>query len=262
MSPLFVEGVGVLGPGIGGWEGARALLDGSQPYAPGPLPAVTLDMLPAVERRRTSTTIRLALSVAREAMSGRANGVDLSTIFCSSGGDGEVIHEICETLAGTEHEISPTRFHNSVHNAPAGYWGIATRSSAPSTSLASFDWTFAAGMLEAAVQIATEFSHVLLVCFDAPYPEPLHRARPVSQPFACALLLRREPQGGGIRLSLELAEGAEVSRMPEPQLETLRQDNPAARSLPLLAALAQRRGERVVLDYVAGRQLSVEVAPC
>ena len=42
--------------------------------------------------------------------------------------NGQVIHEICEALATDEREVSPTRFHNSVHNASAGYWGIATRS--------------------------------------------------------------------------------------------------------------------------------------
>mgnify|MGYP002075717815 CR=1 FL=1 len=34
-------------------------------------------------------------------------------------------------FASDDRLISPTRFHNSVHNAPSGYWSIAARSTRP-----------------------------------------------------------------------------------------------------------------------------------
>ena len=43
--------------------------------------------------------------------------------------------------------ISPTQFHNSVHNAAAGYWHIAAGSAAPSLSVGGHDGAFAAGLL-------------------------------------------------------------------------------------------------------------------
>ena len=78
-----------------------------------------------------------------------ASGLDASglvSVFSSSGADGDNCHAICETLAGTDRQISPTRFHNSVHNAPSGYWGIATGAMAPSTSICTYDATFGAGL--------------------------------------------------------------------------------------------------------------------
>src|SRR5205085_5133320 len=115
----------------------------------------SVDALPAAERRRTGAVIRLALTTGLQALAnGGLSAAEVMTVFTSSGGDGQVIHEICEALASAHREVSPTRFHNSVHNAPAGYWGIATRSHAASTSLCAFDWSFAAGLLEACAQVA------------------------------------------------------------------------------------------------------------
>jgi hypothetical protein len=49
---------------------------------------------------------------------------ETASVFTSSGGDGDVIHHICETLTQPGREVLLTRFHNSVHNAPAGYYQL------------------------------------------------------------------------------------------------------------------------------------------
>lgn len=261
---FYVEAAGMLAPGLADWEQACAVLTGQRRYEAAALQAPRVDLLPPAERRRTGMPVKLAVAVGQQALfSAQADVAELSTVFCSSGGDGEVLHEICSALAGPEREISPTRFHNSVQNAPAGYWGIATRSFAPSSSLGCYDWSFAAGLIEASAQLATECERVLLLCFDAPYPEPLANARPIACAFACSTLLSRSPGEKAIaRLRIQPADGALASPMPDPALEQLRLGNPAARALPLLAALATRREARITLDYVAGRQLAVEVTPC
>jgi hypothetical protein len=209
-------------------------------------------------------TVKLAIAVGQQAA--RAAQADpglVSTIFCSSGADGEVLHEICSALAAPGREISPTRFHNSVQNAPAGYWGIATHSHAPSTSLACFDWSCAAGLIEAAAQLATDFEQVLLICFDSPYPEPLASVRRVAAAFAFSLLMSRAGSRDSLaRIELRPARGESQSRMIDPALEALRLGNPAARGLPLLASLAGQSQSRVVLEYVAGGQLGIDVTPC
>ena len=261
---LYAEAAGVLAPGLTDWPAACAVLTGARPYEAAPLHAPRVDLLPAAERRRTGMPVKLAVAVGQQALAGaQADPAELSTIFCSSGGDGEVLHDICSTLAGPEHEISPTRFHNSVHNAPAGYWGIATRSFAPATSLGCFDWSCAAGLIEASAQLATVCERTLLLCFDAPYPEPLASVRPIGAAFACSLLLSRHASGDPIaRLDMEATRGEALTGMIDPALEALRLCNPAARCLPLLAALAARRHARVVFDYVGDRQLAVETRPC
>src|SRR3546814_2131149 len=91
---------------------------------------------------------------------------DWSSYVCSS-------DLLCTTLASDARALSPTRFHNSVHNAAAGYWTIGTGCHAPSTAISSFDASFAQGLLEALVQLRTGAQAVLLVAYDAPSAGPL-----------------------------------------------------------------------------------------
>ena len=265
MTRVFIEGVGLLGPGLNGWHDSRAVLAGEETYTKSDTPAPSADLLPPVERRRTSHSIRLALHVGSEAVANaRCAASDVTTVFASSGGSGEVIHQICEALALPEREVSPTRFHNSVHNASAGYWGIATRSQQPSTTVCCFDASFAAGLLEAATQACLDHAPVLLIAHEAPYPEPLHSARPVSSSFAAALVLVGVATKRSLaRLDLALdSEPQHETPLAEPHLEQLRANNPAARSLPLLAALALAQRAQVVLNYTPASQLCLELTPC
>jgi 3-oxoacyl-(acyl-carrier-protein) synthase len=150
---VFVEGIGLRGPGLEGWAASRPILAGAVPFAAAPVILPPPALLPAAERRRAVPPVKLALAVGSEALqqAGRdPSGV--ATVFTSSGGDGDTVHEILRVLATAEREVSPTRFHNSVHNAPSGYWTIATGSREPSTTLCAHDASFAAGLLEAAVQ--------------------------------------------------------------------------------------------------------------
>jgi len=109
----YVEGVGVLGPGMSGWPAAAQLLRGAAPWRPAPTQLPVPQSLPSAERRRTGTIVRLALAVGLEATAHAAcDASQLPAVFSSSGGDGENCHEICQALAGSERHISPTRFHN------------------------------------------------------------------------------------------------------------------------------------------------------
>ena len=259
---LFVESIAILAPGLTGWAAGRAVLAGEKPYEPAPFAPPVADLLPAVERRRTGLIVKLALAVGHEALTSAGRPADsVATVFTSSGGDGDVINDICITLAGSDRQVSPTRFHNSVHNAPAGYWGIATHSHHPSTSLCGFDWSFAIGLIEAAAQLQVDRQEVMLVGYDAPYPEPLGSVRRVAHPFGAALLLTRSHTGRTIA-ELEVtmdAKAKAISRMSDAALEQLRAGNPCARSLPLLAALAGAQPQRVTLERDAGQTLSLSV---
>ena len=262
---IFVEGVGLLGPGLNGWQAGRPVLVGSEAYVHAPTAVTASDRLPPAERRRTGIPVKLALAVGYEAFTNAGrDAATTATVFTSSSGDGETLHHTCETLASTQREISPTRFHNSVHNAAAGYWSIAARSQEPSTSLCCYDASFAAGLLEAAAQIAVDGIAVALIAYDQPYPEPLHAVREVSSNFGMALVL--VPQATGrtfASLEVTLVPGeAPPTCMKDTGLEMVRAGIPAARSLPLLSALGRSTPEVVVLEYVGGNHLRVVVAPC
>jgi len=261
---VWVERAGIVGPGLPGWDLARPLLAGESPLTTNELVLPKLELLPPVERRRTGTLVKLALAAGQDALGpSGAERPYLPTVFASSGGDGDVINEICITLASSDRQVSPTRFHNSVHNAPAGYWSIATGSRAPSTSLAAFDWSFAAGLIEAAAQVACGQDQVLLIAADMAYPQPLLGVREVTLGFGGALLLTRNRDGQSLAaLELSLGELAQPTRMREPTLEQLREINPSARGLPVFAALAGGTTTTVALDYVAGKSLRIVVSPC
>jgi len=283
MNALSVESVGLLAPGLAGWETSRAVLAGEQPYCTAPMPAAIATLLPANERRRTTTTVKLALQVAQEAMAqaksfqrgasepsppsakeGWRSWEDCAahTVLASSGGDSEVLDKICVTLTESDRAVSPTQFHHSVHNTPAGYWAIATGCTLPSLSLSAYDGSFAAGLREAAALAWTEGARVLLVAYDLPPPFPLSERRRIVAPFAVALLLN--PAATAQRLALlRLAPDAArpIDRLDDAGLEQLRLDNPAARSLPLLCAMVQRKIGSVALDAGHDAVLNVEVTP-
>lgn len=256
-----VAGVGMLGPGLASWSDARRLLADSSGYEPTPTVIPSPDVLPAVERRRAGKCVRLALAagLAAAADAGR-EARDLAAIFTSSTGDGENLHAICEALASDDREISPTRFHNSVHNAPAGYWGIATGAMHPSDCVAAYDASFAAGLLEAVGRVSTDASlDALLISYDAPYPEPLFSTRPIAGSFAAGLVLTAEGAASAGPSIVVTTTKQPCERMRDPRLEAVRAGIPAARSLPLLALLASGRPGTAILEYLDGLSLAVEV---
>ncbi len=264
MIEAWIEGVGIYAPGLVGWEQAASVLAGRLPYAPTDPPKLAPALLPADVRRRTTEHIRLAVEVASEAVRhAQAEPAALWSVFATSESDGAISHNICEEVAKDVPEVSPTRFHNSVTNAPAGYWCMAVQSQAPSTSLSGYDASVGVGLIEAGVQVAVEKSSVLLVAHDTPFPEPLHSARPMSALFGMALVLapaRSAHSLGRIVVTIEPALRA-LSRLPEAGLDSLRTGNPAARILPLLAALARRESGELFLPYVHSQALRVTLEP-
>ncbi len=265
MSALtaFVDAIAVLGPGLDGWPAAEAVLARHAPYAPGPtlLPAPLA--LPAAERRRTGRVVKLAIAVGLEAANRAGLEVGgLVTVFSSSACDGDNCHEICQTLATAERELSPTRFHNSVHNAAAGYWSIATGAMAASTALCGYDASFAMGLLEALSQVAALQRPVLLIAADTPYPPPLSAKRPLSDAFGIALALAPSRGERSVaRLAASLVEGV-ADRLADTALEPLRLGAPAGRALPLLELFARRQTGSVMLEYLGPLALCAEVNRC
>ncbi len=264
MMRCYIEGIGLLGPGLDGWPASRGALNGDVAYLTQATNLRASDMLPAAERRRAGVPIKLALSVGQEAFlqSGRDTKT-AATVFTSSGGDNDNVHAINGILATAPREVSPTRFHNSVHNAAAGYWCIAAGTHEPSTSLCAYDASFAAGLLESATQVTVDDSVVALIAYDHPYPEPLRAVRPITAAFGMALILAPRQTGKSLAaIEIELASGkSDETTMPEAGLEALRRGIPAARSLPLLAALASGKPAQTSIAYF-DNHLDIRVTPC
>src|SRR3546814_8764549 len=111
---------------------------------------------------------------------------------------------MCATLASEPRTISPTKFHNSVHNAAAGYWTIGSGCMHASTAVSAFDASFAQGLVEALAQLAEGAEAVLLAAYDGPATGPLetmshsqigraHVRTPVTNAhLVCRLLLEKK----------------------------------------------------------------------
>ena len=259
----YIEGIGLLGPGLNGWPSGQAILRGQTSYQPQktilPSPAI----LPAAERRRSGAIVKLTLATGLEAIA--AAGLDagnLPSVFSASGGDGENCHAICEMLASDDRQISPTRFHNSVHNAAAGYWSIATGAMSTSSVLCAFDASFGAGLLETITQVMVDNTRSVLLACDTAYPEPLYGARPIPDALGIAFVLAPQRSAQALaQISVSLTE-ASADRLDDAGLESLRNAIPAARGLPLLRAIALHKNKHIVLDYLDGTRLAVDIVLC
>lgn len=262
---VSVQGFGILAPGLANWLESRPVLAGARLYQSGPQPEPEATILPPNERRRSSDCVRWAVQVAQEAIG--QSGLDpreVATVYASSGGEMAVLDRLCRSLATPECVMSPTLFHQSVHNTAAGYWGIATTCQQSSTALSCYDDTFAAGLLEAVTYVAVEERPVLLVAYDLSPPFPLCEARPIHSGFAAALVLSpsSHPHLGELHVQLTEPGGHRPTSMQDEGLEQLRLDNPAARALPLLAGLAQSGRQRLFLNCLDDQLLRVDVVPC
>lgn len=238
---VAVEGLGLWTPQLGNVQALRALLAG-HPVAPPPArPAAAT--LPPNERRRAPESVLLATEVADQAvaMCGRAAS-ELACVFTSSHGDQTITDYMCATLAATPTELSPTKFHNSVHNAPVGYWTIATGCHAASTAVCAHTHSFGAGLLEAVSLVLADRQPILLVCSDIAGSGPLAEVTGCTQSFGAAMVLAPVSVDTALAtLSLQLSPAADTATAPLPEpLASWRAGNPAARALDLLVPLLRR----------------------
>lgn len=259
----YIEGIGLVGPGLQGWSDSRAILAGESAYESRKTVLPSPAALPPAERRRCGPIVKLSLAVGQEAAD--ASGLSpsgLPTVFSASGADGVNCHEICAMLASSDRQISPTRFHNSVHNASAGYWSIAHGAMASASVLCAHDGSFGAGLLEAITQVVVDGTHSMLIACDTVYPEPLHSMRPIPDEFGVALVLGPQRSARSLAQLEVTLTAATAERLANTALETLRTSIPAARSLPMLCAIARRQASTLVIDYLGETRLSIGVTPC
>ncbi len=157
--------------------------------------------------------------------------------------------------------ISPTKFHNSVHNAAAGYWTIGTGCRKASTALAAARASFAEALLEAAVQATTDADPVLLVCYDVEARGPLSEVCKSTSVFGTALVLSQpDPTRTGPRLKLSITDGG-TEPQPVTALAARHSDHPMQSSFVLFESLARGTEDSFTLRLDGGRTLQVQVAP-
>jgi hypothetical protein len=201
---------------------------------------IDASVLAPMVRRRTSMATRVAITAANRACTAAGSGQKLPAIFVSSVGEMQVTDKLCRAITQQEYPLSPTLFHNSVHNTAAGYWSMATGSMASMQAMGALDDGFALALLEAWCQLQTVAQQVLLVVYDETMPEQL---LPDYDWKACAfaLVLDRDTHD---RPRLHRPIQANNAALPEIDFPA---HNPAMAALPLFRTLQQgNRGEQQI----------------
>ena len=251
-----IEGVGFWANGLPSWEAARVfanegVLPADTPARPSP------QLLAPNERRRAPETVAVALEVAQAACTAAGReAAALPSVFASTHGDLAITDYMCATLATDPRSVSPTRFHNSVHNAAAGYWTIGAGAMQPATAISAFDASFAQGLLEALVQLDSGSDAVLFVAYDSQATGPLAAVSPSQGLLGAALVLSRHPREGAPRLQVRLADGDAMEGAGP--LARHARANAMAPMLPLFDALARNEGH-AMLRAGPGRVMRIAI---
>lgn len=256
----FLNGVALWAPRLPGWEVAAPVLRGHADAPEQPAPRPSPDLLAPTERRRAPDTVAIALEVAARACeSARIDPREVASVFASTHGDLAISDYMSDTLARSPTLVSPIRFHNSVHNAAAGYWSIGTGSVQPYTALTAWGDTFGEGLLEALVQAQAEAGCVLLVAYDIEARGPLAQMQPSHGIVGAALVVESRPGAATLaRLRWQTVRGAERSE-PLPRNRDLMAGNAMAACLPFFEAVALRRPATIRLGLAPGLLLEIEL---
>jgi hypothetical protein len=261
LIPVVIEGAAFWSPRLPGWDIARAVIRGEMaaPEAVSKRPAPLL--LAPTERRRAPDTVAVALEVASRACeAAQRQPAGLPAVFASTHGDLAISDYMCATLAQTPVLMSPTKFHNSVHNAAAGYWSIGTASYAPYTAISAFHHTFGMGLLEAIAQVACDGKPVLYVAFDIEATGPLATVATSRGVLGTGLVIGPESAGSSkprLRCSAESASNSMATQAVSPAA-ALVAANALAPCLPFFEALAADESREVVLGL--GEQMAMRVS--
>ncbi len=201
-------------------------------------------MIPPRERRRAPHTVKMALETMGQATADAAVPLDsISVVTASSMGDMDITDYMCKTLAKNPLLVSPTSFHNSVHNAAVGNWSISQSSHAACNAVAAGEYSGTAGLLEAAVLCMDSQSPVLLVIQEGKATPALMPQCRSPFPLSLALLLAAPDQA----CAEQTVATVEISLQDEPSswpllpaaLAAAYSTSPAGRMLPLFIPLAQ-----------------------
>ena len=249
LEHLYVNGVALWSERLPGWERARRILAGVEPAPTEPAPRPSPELLPPNERRRAPDTVAVALHAALAACksAGLAPG-SLASVFSSMHGDLGITDYMCTTMASTPTLVSPTRFHNSVHNAAAGYWTIGAECMRPYTALSAGEQSFGAGLLETCVQARSTGENVLLVAYDIDARGALAPMARSKHVLASALVIGPEP-GTNVLAHFDMmliAEAGLTASTARPENAALVAGNSSEACLPFMEALARGGAQQIL----------------
>ena len=261
-----ILGVGVWGATARSWKDLQAVFNGQQLQddgSKGPKPEV----IPANERRRAPLPVRLAIEASWQAC--QQSGFDpaeLSSVFVSGLGDTQLTDYMCRALIGENKALSPTKFHNSVHNAAAGYWTISTASMRSANSLAGNEKSMPLALLEGLIESQAHAKPMLISFYDAPCSDVLQDLLKNQQPFSAAIVItpksfqHDKPIIGTVRAQVLAERSTWPTLACDPFLFECYETNPAARILPLLKMICSADGTINTMQMPLSSETSLKLS--
>jgi hypothetical protein len=235
----YLDGISLWTPLLPGWDIAAPVLRGETAVPESKAARPSPGLLPPTERRRAPDTVAIALEVGVRAC--ESAGIDpkaVASVFASTHGDLAISDYMSETLVRTPTLVSPVRFHNSVHNAAAGYWSIGTGGMQPYTALTAWTDTFGEGLLEALVQADCSGQPVLLVAYDIEARGPLASVQPSRGIVGAGVVVSPSPGVSTIaKVQWNTARGTERTA-PHARNAELMAGNAMAACLPFAETVA------------------------
>ena len=249
----YIGGLGVLGPGLANWPETAAVLAGRQVLSPGTRGAAAADDFAGcgAPAHRAGRQAGLGRSrCKRPPQAGEDPCHFGQCVLPRRAAMARIATNSATPCRSQTAKISPTRFANSVHNAAAGYWSIATGATVESQCAVRIRRELQRGPPRSADAGGGRSDRP---CCWSPttreYPQPMHDKRPIPDAFGVALVLT--PQSVRF-LAGENRRGAhrlEPRSAHDPALEALRCGVPrgarAAAAAPAGRAALRQRDSRV-----------------
>ena len=237
MRPVYVRGLGLWTPGF---TSANAWCDGDLDPT---IEAPDVALLEGPLRRRSTQLTRMSVEVFEQATS--QAGCDVSTlpsVWATSHGEHSTAIKILSMMQRGTGKLSPTQFHNSVHNTAGGYASIATHNSAASTTLTGGRELVASTFLEALCHLEGSCEEVVVVLADEPLLAPFELAG-ASAPLALSFCLSSSSEGARAVLTGLRRDAVAPLKQPD-RFGRLY----IAAALPLLERIVHRRPGTVALE--------------
>lgn len=259
MTEFDVAGVGVWSKHFSSWEEFCSVLAGNAAPESSALKPGTI---PANERRRAPLSVKMAVEVMDQACrSADLDPAGLATVFASVYGDIQITDYMCRTLASAPRTVSPTKFHNSVHNASTGYWSMATQAHGPANAISAYSWSASMALLEGAIQTVEEGIPVLVTMQEMASLAAFKPIYDTEQALSTAVVLVPSGYCSSVLATVRLGVSAVFHDVPDlPATAGIDwSDNFAAKMLPFLQVLATPGEAQLHMPLSVHSSMSLDV---
>lgn len=206
MKPVYLKGVGLWTShctSAADWSrGKREASEVSRAAA---------SLLEGPLKRRASKLTRMSVDAFEQAVAqAGSDPSSIPTIWATAHGEHGTAIALLKMMRRGEGKVSPTHFHNSVHNTPSAYASISAGNGAGSTTLTGGPELVASALLEAFCQLHAGQNEIAVVVADEPLQGPFVR-EDMPAPLAIAFVFSSSERGAVAQLDhlrLEANRGA------------------------------------------------------